>query len=148
MRLIASALFLFSWTVSACPNLSGTYALCQSSEGRTRDYVVTQKIINRATVYTMTGTSLENEDRTTETIRADGKVVVESGVDPETGMKWRQEKTGWCEGNSLRIRLRSLFDNEVIASIDSTVSRTGARLVTVTTGTVLDEPVNTESVCE
>ncbi len=148
MRLVAFTLIFFSWTTYACPDLSGTYALCQSSEGGSQDFVVTQKIINRATVYTMTGTSLESGERTTETIRADGRVVVESGVDPETGMKWRQETTGWCEGSVLKIRMRSLFDGEVIANVDSTVTRSGARLITVAKGTVLDEPVNSESVCE
>ncbi len=148
MRLIAFALFFISWTTYACPNLSGTYALCKSSAGDSRNFVVTQNIVNRVTVYTLTGTNLETGDRTTETIRADGKIIVESGVDPETGMKWRQETTGWCEGSALKTRIRGLLDNEVVTNMESSMTRSGPRLITVTKGTVMDETFNSESVCE
>jgi hypothetical protein len=109
---------------------------------------VSQKIVNRATVYTVTATRLETGERTTETVRADGKTVVESGIDPDSGIKWRQETTARCEGAALKIRARSLFDNEVVADVTSTMTRDGALLKTVAAGTIMGEPVSSTSVCE
>ena len=80
MRLLAVALMLSSFSAfAACPDLSGKYAVCRSTTGQSSgstDMVVTQVTKNGVTTYTLVSTDDESQDRTTETLKADGKTYI------------------------------------------------------------------------
>ena len=56
MRTLAIATFLFSSSLYACPNLTGSFALCRPTIGdaaELTDMVVTQTVQNKITTYTV-----------------------------------------------------------------------------------------------
>ena len=89
MRSLAISLAFFSFSAfAACPKLAGTYAACRSTTGamsESTDMVITQKVQNGVTVYTVTSTDNESEERKSEEWIADGKTRSETTENPEVG---------------------------------------------------------------
>ena len=149
MRVFMIAALISSSAMAACPDLSGTYKLCTSSDGSTTsDTQISQTVKNGITTYTLTFTDDSNGERSTESYIADGKVRSQSESDPDSGMTFKTDTAVTCAGNSLKINIKVSTQNENFANLNMTSTKTGERLTNVTTGTVFNEVHNETETCE
>lgn len=152
MRSLAIAALFITTSALACPDLSGTYAVCRSQTGNgsdSTDMVITQSVTNKITTYTVTSTDAETNERTTETLKADGKTVTASETDPESGITIQLSTNVACNGNkALNINMKVIFNGEVASHVTTTVSKSGKTMTMVTKGTSMDEEINETVICE
>lgn len=140
----------FAQDFAACPNLAGKYAACRDQAGRpgSKDIVITQTLKNGITTYTLASTDASTNERETETFRADGKTVVRSEKDPETGAVFALATTVRCAGNNVIMDMKVTYGNEELSNVTTTVARVGTQLTQVTKGSSMGESVDETMVCE
>lgn len=151
MRLLTIAALLVSTSAFACPNLTGTYATCRSTTGATSgstNLVVTQKIQNKVTVYTVTSTDDETQQRTTETYKADGKTVVETETSPDFGTV-EFATTATCNAQkSLDIKVKFSMNSEEFALVTSSISKNNNKITMTTKTQSMGEEQKETVICE
>lgn len=152
MRFLALSVLLMSASAFACPDLSGKYLTCRSETGASSgssDMIITQKIENRASVFTMSSTDNETQERMTETYRADGKTVTASETDPSTGMTAELATTVTCNGTkSLEIKMKLTLAGEEMALINSSITKTGKTLKMISRSVSMGQESTETLICE
>lgn len=149
MRAFIALAFIVSTSAMACPNLSGNYKLCTSSDGTTTaDTTVSQSIRNGVTTYVISYIDDETGERMSDSYIADGKVRTESETDPESGMTFTTKAVVSCSGAQMKVNLQVAAQGETFANITVTSTKVGQRLNNVTTGTIFGEAQNETEVCE
>lgn len=150
MRLLALLAVLVSTSAFACPNLSGNYFSCVTNgETEAAEITVTQKVENRATVYTIESRNMTSGEMVTETYRADGKTVTVRESDPDSGMTAELATTVSCNGTrSVDIKMKLSLDSEEMALITSTISKVGNGIKTVTRSVSMGEESVQTTICE
>jgi hypothetical protein len=126
MKCFVTTLALISLPVMACPDLVGTYKVCRNltyNNVEAKDLKVTQKIEKGVTVYTFTSTDSDNNETQTETFRADGKTIIRSEVDRETGSKMSLATTVTCTNDRLVTKMVLKVDNELLSDITTTYNK-------------------------
>ncbi len=151
MRTLALATLLVSFSsIAACPNLAGTYATCRSTTGNiggSTELVVTQKIENGATIYTLTSVDDESHERDTDEMIADGKTRSETANDPNYG-EVRVSITYKCVGNKLVGNENLVVQDSPFLDLNHETTKSGNTLTRKYTGTVVGEPINDTLICE
>jgi hypothetical protein len=150
MKLLFLVAIIFSLPVSACPNLSGIYKICKSSNGQNSMASITieQKIINKYNQYTLTIQESEDREVRIEKYTADGKTKVASDTDAETGITIRTETLTTCKDNVLNIKMNATLDAEAFANVTIKMTKLGNQLTQVFSGISMEEPINDTIVCE
>ncbi len=148
MRSLVLASLFVSASAIACPDLSGNYPVCRSNSDSSPDQnmVMTQAVVNGATVYTSTSTDSVSGETTTDSLAADGKeveVTADIGEMPLT-IKY----TATCSGEALVMDAAMSIEGQSIGTVKSTITKEGNALVTRTSGNVMGEDVAEEVVCE
>ena len=120
MKIVFCSILLISFSALSCPNLEGHYALCTRDDGSisSRDFVMTQKNVNRVTVYTSESTDEESQERETESIKADGKTYKE--VLPDTEGKLTSKLKAYCRGDAFIVKASVLYQG--IPFTDQTIT--------------------------
>lgn len=150
MRTLAIALALVSTSALACPNLAGTYATCRSTTGASTgstDVVVAQKVVNGVTVYSVTSTDDESQERETEEMIADGKTRTETESSPETG-EIVLSATYKCSGDALIGTQSVVWQNAPVADIDQNITKSGNTLTIAISGQAFGQEMQDTLVCE
>lgn len=138
MRLLLLSSLFISSTVLACPNLAGKYATCKTTSGEptgTTDINVSQRLDRGVTIYSIESKNVNDSGEVTvsESFRADGKTVIATETDPDSGMTAELATTATCQGaKSLNLLMKLTINGEEIARVTTTVSKNGNSLMTVT----------------
>jgi hypothetical protein len=151
MRFLTIALSFISFSVLACPQLSGSYPYCRSMTGNVevdRDVVVSQAVVNGATEFTVSLTDSETNERSTDTVRADGINRTVSEQIPELGITVEYTSNASCAGNILLVNASTKFDGAPVGSVTSRVWKVGSELHQETKGEMFGEEVNESVVCQ
>ena len=146
MRYIALALVFASLPAFACPDLSGTYEACTSSSGTgdpLRNVVITQD----GTSYTMEATD-GSGSRTTTMIYGDGRPMVVTETDAETGMTFTTTTTGSCSDTELTLASSVEVNGEVIGTLNNVVMKDGAALTQTISGELFGQQVADTVTCQ
>lgn len=151
MRLLATLIALTSFSaIAACPNLSGTYATCRSTTGAisgSTDMVVTQKIENGVTIYTMTSTDAETQERKSDEMVADGKTYSETTNDPELGEVVASLRFA-CSGPQLVGNLSVLAEGSPLMVINQEIQKNGSALEMDYSGSLFGMEFTDTLICE
>jgi hypothetical protein len=151
MRFVLALIALVSTSAFACPDLAGKYTVCRSSTGSSggsRDVVVTQSVRNRITTFFMTATDEETQERDTTSVIADGKVRTESVTDPETGLVIVSATQASCSGNALILNNKTTIDNNELAIVKVTITKSGNQIRQIIAGQALGNEFNDTVICE
>lgn len=151
MRLVAFMTLLISTSVLACPNLAGRYASCRSTTGQSSgsvDMVITQSTNRGITTYTMTATDSESQERSTDAIKSDGKPLIDTEVDPESGLTLTTSMSASCTATALNIKVNADLSGTPILTAEMKVTKVGNQLQQVITGMAGEESLNDTVICE
>lgn len=151
MRFALALIALVSTPAFACPNLAGSYTVCRSSTGTSdgsRDVVVAQSVRNRITTFSVTSTDEDTQERSTMSVVADGKVRTESQTDPESGLVIVVSTQATCQGNTLVLKNSTSIQNNEMAQLTITISKSGSELRQVIAGQALGNPINDTVICQ
>lgn len=149
------ALVLFALTVCttafACPDLSGTYARCQSnlpdSQSNSTDVVLTQNVLNGVSVFELTETAETTGERETSTFAADG--ITHVGEQAPDGIPVSANVTIACRGNAaLTFQNDILISGQPVGVLHIEVTKEGGRLFKRMSGNLFGTEINEEIVCE
>lgn len=135
----------------ACPNLSGKYAECRDQNGQVTatNMIISQKVNQGVTTYTVTTTSAEDGQTLTEQHTADGKITIENQTDPETGWTFQMASTSTCEAKTtLSIAWTIKIDGELAADVITKAKKEAHRLVITSKGLSGDEQIDNIEICE
>lgn len=149
MRTLALAFSILTLPAFACPNLAGKYATCRSSTGATggtSNLVVTQKVINNVTHFTIVSTDDDTRERITETYIADGKKRVAS--QSEDGFTIKTETIASCKGAELNLSIKAFLNTDLMADMKMKVTKNGTTMTQVATGTSMGEPIKDTVICK
>lgn len=149
MRHLGLALFFVSFSSFACPNLTGNYARCVSQNGTmvgSSDLIISQAMVNGAMTYTMTSTDDESGERSTETVAADGKPVVD--IEESEGMRIISTSVVSCQGDVLSINTDLSVEGQSVGQVATTVVRQGNAMVTQMDGMIMGMEINDSQVCQ
>lgn len=151
MRLLATLFAFTSFSaIAACPNLSGTYATCRSTTGAMSgltDMVVTQKNVNGVTLYTMTSTDNESQERTTDEIVADGITHSDTTIDPELG-EVVGSFTYACSGPKLTGNVSVIASGSPLMEVNMEIQKKGSLLEMDYSGTAFGVGFSDTLICE
>ena len=148
--LIIAALFTSTFAL-ACPDLSGTYAVCRSTTGQlsgASDLVVTQENTDEGTDYLMVSTNDETQEREYGPLIADGKLITAVGTDADTGMQVTTTIISTCGENDVLSKLAVSFGDMKVLDIAVQYFKVGNQLHQVTSGSTMQGPVNDTVICE
>jgi hypothetical protein len=148
--LLLSVLFISTYTY-ACPNLAGNYASCRSLSGDdagSYDVVVTQKIENGATIYTISQVDAETHEREEDSFIADGQVRVTEEVDPDLGFSVKQTTVFGCVDNKVIGQVAVEIFEENAALINLEISKDNDELVIKSVGQVFGEEFEDTEFCK
>lgn len=151
MRALILISSMISFSVFACPDLSGTYQVCTNSNGQESEMskvVIEQKVINKITHYTIRSQDPVSGDEREENYIADGKLKITSTTDSDTGTVVRTETRASCQSNFLNLSLGVTIDGQSLAKIATKVSKEGSALIQVFSGDSMGEAVSYTSVCQ
>lgn len=151
MRALFIALTLASTSAFACPQLAGTYKECRSTTGNSSgstDMVVSQSVQNKVSTYTVTATNNDSQERETEIYKADGKAVVESIEDTDSGMIFQTSTVVSCSGNVLNINIDMKLNGMKIGYSKVKVSKNGKQLIIDSKNFDGEEEVTDKEICE
>jgi len=151
MRFLALILCVFSVNAIACPNLSGFYPTCRSNSGNTEvdyDVQVTQQNNNGVTVYSVSSTDSETNDRSSYQTIADGIERVDRVEIPEFGVVVDLKTIASCQGDTLIVETSTMLDGNSIGSTHSQIQKVGNQLHQATTGEMLGQEINDTVICE
>ncbi len=131
----------FSFSINACPDLSGTYPTCRSITGTSEvspDLIITQEVRNNVTTYVMSHT-----DETRETFIADGVERLD-----EIGYGIQILDKSQCIGDSLIAVVKLLSHGEEFADLQMNVTKSGKRLTVLIEGRSEGNPIKDTIICE
>ena len=151
MRFLAITALFVSVSAFACPDLSGKYATCRSVTGNTAgstDMVITQAIELKTTVYTITSTDAETSEVSTDVYKADGKLTSSSIKDPDSGMVLTMSSLVKCVGNALSMNMKVVMNNEVVADMNTNVTKANKQLTIKMNGKNMGETMTETLICE
>ncbi|MBY0517196.1 MAG: hypothetical protein K2P81_09820 [Bacteriovoracaceae bacterium] len=151
MRSTLALIAFISTSAFACPNLTGSYTVCRSTTGATEgssDVVVTQSVVNGATVYSLTSTDDETQERSSDSVIADGQVRTISETDSQSGLVIVTSTQASCVGNALVLKTSSSIQGQEIANVNMTVSKSGNTLSQVVSGQAFGQPINDTVNCQ
>ncbi|MGE3609794.1 MAG: hypothetical protein AB7I27_09440 [Bacteriovoracaceae bacterium] len=146
-----AALLISTSAFAACPNLAGHYANCRSTTGQSagsRDLDISQSTSNGITTYTVTSTSNEDQQRTTDTVVADGRTYTATNTDESTGMTMQTQTTNACVGDSLRMTVVALMQSQQVGNVTVMVTKKGTQIVQAFQGQVFGQSMNDTLICE
>ncbi len=150
MRTLILTFAFISSSAFACPNLAGTYAQCKSDTGQmeeTGKTVVTQASRGNITTYTVVTEDPTTHEQSTETYRTDGRVYSQTTMDQDTGISLVQKTSSTCVGDKLQINVTITIQNELFASLKTSVSKKDNTYVQETSGTSMGETINDTVTC-
>lgn len=150
MRFIAAIALLSSFSAFACPNLAGNYTSCRSTTGEasgSSDVVITQTVRNGATVYTMTSTDDETQERNTEEMIADGVDRTHVENDPNMG-EVRMSVRFTCAGQTLTGKQTVTVQGQAIADMNQTINKVGQTLQIGVYGMIFGADFSDTLICE
>lgn len=155
MRTLLLASLFISASAMACPDLSGTYATCRSTTGASTpssDLVVTQSVSNGVTTYSMTQTDDESQERTTDLVAADGKVITAEesmgeGVVMVINTTYSCTDTALVGNVDFAIKMEG-GSPENMGQVKMDVVKNGNQLVMTMNGDVMGEPMADVMICE
>lgn len=150
MRALALTFAFLSTSVFACPNLAGKYASCRTISGpdsTLMDVEITQTVRNRITTYVIKATDEYNE-RVTETYKADGKVVKEEVVDPDSGSKLQTLSTFTCSPTIFTVKSELKLDGELMMSLISNYTKSENQVKIVSVQDDGMEKIERTQICE
>jgi hypothetical protein len=151
MRTLAIATFLLSWSLYACPDLTGTYTKCLPTNGHSAELsnmVVTQNVENKITSYTVAATNTHTEEREIEIYKADGKARKEVITDPDSGMSLETTSTISCKDSALKISMYMKLDGEDVGYSLVSVEKVGTQLIIDSHGFDGETEYTEKEVCE
>lgn len=152
MRSLLTALFLFPTLVFACPDLSGKYSVCRSTTQASSDLsevVIAQTTKNGITTYKFSSTDTGTNERSTEEMKADGKLIVTTQADAETGNEIKLAQIAVCVGkSSLRVSQKMFVNGEPAADLVTIISKSGNSLIKETSGSSLGDTISSRDICE
>lgn len=151
MRSALALIALISTSAFACPNLAGSYTVCRSTTGTTQgssDVVVSQTVVNGATVYSLTSTDDETQERGSESVIADGQVRTVTETDAQTGLVIVTASQASCQGDALVLQSSSSIQGQEIANVTMTVTKNGNTLSQAVAGQAFGQPINDTVNCQ
>jgi hypothetical protein len=151
MRFIALLVLVSSFSALACPNLAGKYAVCRSTTGvraGSSDTIITQSVQNGITVYSITATDEDTQERETTILRADGRNYTTSETDEETGWTMQTTTSARCAGNMLKITATVRMEGQEFARLTMDITRNGRQMIEVVKGQMMGMPVEDRIICE
>ncbi len=150
MRVLAAIIAFSSFSAfAACPNLAGTYATCRSTTGSvpgSTDMVISQKIQNGVTVYTITSTDDESHERESEEVYADGKTRTHT-EESEIGQVVASI-TYTCSGVKVIGKQSLTVAGEALLDMTTEVQKKGAALEMDYTGSAFGQAFEDTLICE
>lgn len=150
MRFLLIASLFVSSTAFACPNLAGKYASCRSTTGQTSgssDVVITQGITNRITTFVVTMTD-ENQDRSTHTYKADGKVTKEEIKDPDSDLVIQTLSTASCTNTAFTVKSEVKYGGEIAITLATKMYKNGKQLIIENSGYDGETNYSEKQICE
>jgi hypothetical protein len=151
MRLIIILSLAFSFSALACPNLSGNYPVCRSTtevRADATDMIVKQQIQRGITIYEITSTDGDTQERQTEIFRTDGRNYNESQVDDENGWTLQTITNARCAGDILKISQTVKINGEIFAELKLDVTKVGGQLIQDVSGHMMEQEVSDKVICE
>lgn len=150
MRFSLIALALLSLPAFACPDLTGTYAACRSTTGTTTgssDVVVTQRVLNGVTIYSVTSTDDETGERDTSEFPADGQTY--TSTETEEGYEVTTTANISCQGNNVVFAISSSIGGAPVLEMNASYSRVDARTMAQDlSGSVMGQPYEDRVICQ
>jgi len=152
VKFVFITLIFFSAQAFACPKLTGTYATCTNttySKPVAYDLEITQKVVGKVNVYSLTSTDPLTKERETETYYANGQTVITSETDPESGSVVSLATSVTCFGKELKTQMTLTYDGEIFSQIQTSLTKVGNQLVQRISGTNLGRNEDfQEIICE
>lgn len=150
MRFLSLILALSSFSALACPNLAGQYAVCRSTTGATSgssDVLVSQRIENGVTIYSITSTDDETGERDTSEFPADGQIY--NNTEVQDGMEITTSTMIACAGNALNMVSSSTVDSQPLMNLNMLFTRTSSNSVTQEiSGDIFGQPIQDTVICQ
>ncbi len=152
MKFILPLFFFYSLNIFACPKLSGKYSRC--FDARTLNPInvnleISQKVVNKITIFTVKSTDPHSQETSTEEYRADGKTIIQSERDPETGSTISLETTIGCDGDILKSLIELKQDGQIFSRLLTSLTKINLQLIQTSVGTDENgEEQETQVICE
>ena len=151
MRLLAVVVAFSSFSAfAACPNLAGKYSACRSTSGTmsgSNDVVVTQKVKNGITTYTITSTDDESQERSTEELIADGKTRTTKETDPDMG-EIVSTSTYSCSGVKVVGKQTMSVQGEILMDMTQEIQKKNATVEIDMYGNAFGQEMQDTLICE
>lgn len=150
MRLLIASLFLLSTSAMACPELMGIYKTCRSTTGESSgssDLEITQRMENGVTIYEITSTDDETQERTKEIWIADGQVRTQTETSPEVGDITISTKVT-CQGAALLYEMAAKAQGMEFLKLNGDLTKADKVLTNKSQGHVFGIPVQETLICE
>jgi hypothetical protein len=151
MKWFLLALIFIPMTVLSCPQLAGKFSNCVSQNGSqsgTSSFTITQRLLNGATVYTISTFDSETNSDITESVTANGSMITRTETDSETGMVIESSFQTTCKNNQLEIKSKASASGQIIADYSMVFQKDGPALKVVYSGVVFEEPINDIVTCQ
>jgi hypothetical protein len=151
MRFVAFALAVFSFNAFACPNLAGKYAVCRSTTGvrsGSSDTIITQSVVQGVTIFEVTATDEDTQERETTIFRADGRNYTRTETDTESGWTMQTTTNARCAGNALKISTIGVIEGQEFIRLNMDVTKNGRQMIQVVKGQMMGMPVEDRIICE
>lgn len=151
MRTFALAALFVSSTALACPDLSGHYATCRSTNGtvdNTSDVTISQNNTNGLTTYTLKETNDTTGETDTTDIKADAKTYTTTQIDPDSGVSITLAQTTTCEGNALNIMMVESAEDQQVVHLMVKITKEGSQVIQEYSGEAMGQPVSDRVICE
>lgn len=148
MRHLVFALVLTSGSALACPDLSGAYLCRSETSSEVYDLEISQTTQRNVTTYTISSTDAETHERTTEVLKADGRPVILTEVDPDSGTTIKQTTMVTCTRQVLTVKIIVTVQNQVVGNLTSSVKKENNKIIQTINGKVGDNTINDSIICE
>jgi hypothetical protein len=150
MRFFMIILSLTAFSAFACPELAGSYRTCHTANGEVEldyDVIVSQSVVNRVMIYSVTSTDSDTHERSSLDIIADGILRTEQIEIPELGAILDVSTQARCSGQTLVVNTTTRLNGAPAGTTTSLVSKVGEELHQETSGSFMGETVNELVVC-
>lgn len=146
MKMLSVCALFLSFQALACPDLSGTYALCRAQNGimkNLKDVVMTQNLDNSYPTFTLQSTEVATGKASTQIMKADGVSV--SKTDRHGVMETTRT---YCDGNALIQEIIYSQTGVVLGTGQRVMIKDGAILTTTILGNLGTEVLRDQLICE
>lgn len=150
MKYLIFASAFISSVAMACPDLSGTYAVCRSKNNiliESTDLVVEQQVVNGDTHYSLSYLQDGTSQREGYTLIADGVSRTEEWVS-ETGVHFVGVTMARCVGDKLYLDSDIKFDGENWKKDQNWIVRKGDSMIQTSKGVVVTMPYTDVLTCK